>query len=75
MEKQDVSLLPPHFITVKDDRFLPQDRLWQSAPSAAMTDSGRIFCVYSADFWKVLKPQRWSCTKISSVVNSPKRNT
>ena len=41
--------MPPHFITVKDDRFLPQDRLWQSAPSAAMTDSGRIFCVYSAD--------------------------
>ena len=55
MEKQDVSLLPPHFITVKDDRFLPQDRLWQSAPSAAMTDSGRIFCVYSSFVSEVMK--------------------
>ena len=49
MKKQDVSLIPPKFVYEKDERFLPEERKWQSAPSAAMTEHGRIFCVYSAD--------------------------
>ena len=49
MRPEDVSLLPPHFCTEKDTRFSPEGRLWQSAPSAARTKGGRIFCVYSAD--------------------------
>ncbi len=49
MEKEDVSLIPPVFVTEKDERFSPEGRLWQSAPSAAATKGGRIFCVYSAD--------------------------
>ena len=49
MNIQDSSLIPPEFVTKKDERFLPEKRLWQSAPSAALTRKGRIFCVYSAD--------------------------
>ncbi|MBQ8759419.1 MAG: exo-alpha-sialidase [Clostridia bacterium] len=49
MDYRDVSLLPPHFTRIKKKRFAPDGRLWQSAPSAAMTKGGRIFCVYSAD--------------------------
>ena len=49
MNIQDVSLLPAVFVTKKDERFLPEKRLWQSAPSAAISPMGRIFCVYSAD--------------------------
>ena len=49
MNIQDVSLIPAEFVTQKDDRFLPEKRLWQSAPSATLTAGGRIFCVYSAD--------------------------
>lgn len=49
MNIQDVSLIAPKFVTVKDERFVPEDRKWQSAPSAALTEKGRIFCVYSAD--------------------------
>ncbi len=49
MDKHDVSLIPPEFVTEKDGRFNVEERLWQSAPSAAMTKNGRIFCVYSAD--------------------------
>lgn len=49
MNKQDVSLIPPCFTTMKEKRFSSEGRLWQSAPSAAITEGGRIFCVYSAD--------------------------
>lgn len=49
MRKEDVSLIPPVFVTERNERFLPEKRLWQSAPSAARTKGGRIFCVYSAD--------------------------
>lgn len=47
--KYDAALLPPVMVTEEDERFAPEKRLWQSAPSAAMTAKGRIFCVYSAD--------------------------
>ncbi len=49
MNKQDSSFIPPRFTYEKSDEFAPEGRLWQSAPSAAMTEKGRIFCVYSAD--------------------------
>lgn len=49
MNKQDVSLIPPCFTTNAEERFSSKGRLWQSAPSAAVTEGGRIFCVYSAD--------------------------
>lgn len=49
MNVKDVSLIPPIFINKEDSRFSSEGRLWQSAPSAAKTDSGRIFCVYSGD--------------------------
>lgn len=44
-----VSMLVPHFVTKNDGRFSSENRLWQSAPSAAVTKSGRVFCVFSAD--------------------------
>lgn len=49
MNIQDVSLSAPVFVYKNEGRFCSEKRLWQSAPSAAITDSGRIFCVYSAD--------------------------
>lgn len=49
MKKQDVSLIAPVFVTMADNRFSSENRKWQSAPSAAMTKNGRVFCVYSAD--------------------------
>lgn len=49
MDNFDISLIPPIFITEKDERFSSENRLWQSAPSAAKTENGRIFCVYSGD--------------------------
>lgn len=49
MNPYDVSLLPPRFVVQAEERFAPKGRLWQSAPSAAQTSSGRIFCAYSAD--------------------------
>ena len=49
MNKHDTSLIAPHFTKRQTKRFAVKNRLWQSAPSAAMTEKGRIFCVYSAD--------------------------
>jgi len=49
MNKQNVSLIPPVFVTEPDSRFCSVNRKWQSAPSAALTANGRIFCVYSGD--------------------------
>ncbi|MBQ8509895.1 MAG: exo-alpha-sialidase [Clostridia bacterium] len=49
MDKKDCSLLPPRFTYEASEDFAPQGRLWQSAPSAALTEKGQIFCVYSAD--------------------------
>lgn len=49
MNNEDVSLISPVFVTELNDRFCSEKRLWQSAPSAAMTKKGRIFCVYSGD--------------------------
>ncbi|MBQ8248290.1 MAG: exo-alpha-sialidase [Clostridia bacterium] len=49
MEKRDCSLIPPRFTYEASEDFKPEGRLWQSAPSAAQTKNGRIFCVYSAD--------------------------
>lgn len=49
MKTNHQSLIPPKFVYVKDERFSVKNRLWQSAPSAAITAGGRIFCVYSGD--------------------------
>ena len=49
MNLYDVSLIPPVFVAGSDERFDAEGRLWQSAPSAALTENGRIFCVCSAD--------------------------
>jgi len=49
MNENNTSLIPAKFVCVKDERFCVEKRLWQSAPSAAITAKGRIFCVYSGD--------------------------
>ncbi len=49
LNRQDVSLLPPHFTTKQSRRFSCEKRLWQSAPSAAVTKGGRTFVVCSGD--------------------------
>ena len=49
MNVQDVSLQAPHFICEAGENFCSENRKWQSAPSAAMTEKGRIFCVFSGD--------------------------
>ncbi|MBQ4051456.1 MAG: exo-alpha-sialidase [Oscillospiraceae bacterium] len=49
MNVQDVSLQAPHFICEAGEKFCSENRKWQSAPSAAMTEKGRIFCVFSGD--------------------------
>lgn len=49
IKNQDVSLIVPVFVTELDERFCCENRKWQSAPSAAITQKGRIFCVYSGD--------------------------
>ena len=48
MKPEDVSLIPA-ILTTDGSRFCIKDRLWQSAPSAALTEGGRIFCAYSGD--------------------------
>ena len=49
MDNRDVSLIAPHFLYGPDERFCSENRKWQSAPSAALTKGGRIFCVFSGD--------------------------
>ena len=49
MKTNDQSMVCAKFVYTKDERFCVENRLWQSAPSAAITAGGRIFCVYSGD--------------------------